>query len=108
LFTCPGLRYADKNSLSGSLSATRRRRERNWTDPAGQSDFIFDNLIASGNAKPMIVVMANGYATRAGYAVPDLTGKPFGSPEFVQVMQERTGAFEDDVTLALIPFPVRG
>jgi enterochelin esterase family protein len=52
----------------------------------------------------MIVVMANGYATRAGHVVPDLTGKPFGSPEFMKVMQERMGAFEDDMTQALMPF----
>ena len=70
----------------------------------GKANFILDNLIASGNTKPMIVVMANGYASRAGYIVPDLTGKPFGSPEFIKVMQERMGAFEDDMTQALIPF----
>ena len=70
----------------------------------GKANFILDNLIASGSTKPMIIVMANGYASRAGYVVPDLTGKPFGSPEFVKVMQERMGAFEDDMTQALIPF----
>jgi len=70
----------------------------------GKANFILDNLIASGTAKPMIVVMANGYASRAGYQVPDLTGKPFGSPEMMKVMQERMGAFEDDMTQALIPF----
>jgi enterochelin esterase-like enzyme len=70
----------------------------------GKANFILDNLIASGNTKPMIVVMANGYANRAGYQVPDLTGKPFGSPEMMKVMQERMGAFEEDMTQALIPF----
>jgi enterochelin esterase family protein len=70
----------------------------------GKANFILDNLIASGNAKPMIIVMANGYATRAGYQVPDLNGKPFGSPEMMKVMQERMGAFEDDMTQVLIPF----
>jgi enterochelin esterase family protein len=70
----------------------------------GKANFILDNLIASGNTKPMIIVMANGYASRVGYLVPDLTGKPFGSPEFIKVMQERMGAFEDDMTKALIPF----
>jgi enterochelin esterase family protein len=48
--------------------------------------------------------MANGYACRAGYQAPDLSGQPFGSPEFMKVMQERMGAFEDDMTQALIPF----
>lgn len=70
----------------------------------GKANFILDNLIAAGSTTPMIVVMANGYATRAGYVVPDLSGKPFGSPEFMKVMQERMGAFEDDMTQALIPF----
>jgi len=64
----------------------------------GKANFILDNLIASGNTKPMIVVMANGYATRAGYVVPDLTDKPFLGPEFIKVMQERMGAFEEDMT----------
>lgn len=70
----------------------------------GKMNFILDNLIASGSTKPMIVVMANGYATRAGYTMPDLTGQTFGSPEFVKVMQERMSAFEDDMTQALLPF----
>jgi enterochelin esterase family protein len=70
----------------------------------GKANFILDNLIAGGSTKPMIIVMANGYATRAGYVVPDMSGTAFGSPEFMKVMQERMGAFEDDVTQALIPF----
>src|ERR1700761_8664658 len=70
----------------------------------GRANFILDNLIASGSTKPMIIVMANGYASRAGYVVPDLTGKPFGSPEFMKVMQERMGAFEDELMQVLIPF----
>ena len=70
----------------------------------GKANFILDNLIASGNTRPMIVVMANGYATRAGYVVPDLTDKPFLGPDFMKVMQERMGAFEADMTQALIPF----
>jgi len=77
--------------------------ETGWTRQ-GKANFILDNLIASGSAKPMIVVMANGYASREGYVVPDLTGKAFGSPEFLKVMQDRMGAFEDDMTQALIPF----
>jgi len=70
----------------------------------GKANFILDNLLASGSTKPMIVVMAHGYASHAGYVVPDLAGKPFGSPEFMKVMQERMSAFEDDMTQVLIPF----
>ena len=70
----------------------------------GRANFILDNLIAAGSCKPMIVVMAYGYARRAGVPAPDLTGKPFGSPEMMKAMQEMAAAFEDDVTQALIPF----
>ena len=70
----------------------------------GHANFILDNLIASKSSKPMIVVMAYGYARRAGYVDPDLTGKPFGSPEMMKAMQEMSQAFEDDMTQALIPY----
>jgi len=70
----------------------------------GRANFILDNLLAEGKCKPMIVVMAYGYARRAGQAPPDLTGKPFGSPEMLKAMQDMAAAFEDDVTQALIPY----
>ncbi len=70
----------------------------------GHANFILDNLIASGNTKPMIIVMAYGYARRAGHTDPDMTGKPFGSPEMMKAMQEMFKAFEDDMTEALIPY----
>jgi enterochelin esterase-like enzyme len=70
----------------------------------GNANFILDNLIAAKSCKPMILVMAYGYARRAGQTPPDLAGKPFGSPEMMKAMQDMTAAFEDDVTQALIPF----
>jgi len=70
----------------------------------GRANFILDNLIADGSSRPMIVVMAYGYARRAGQPAPDLAGRPFGSPEAMRAMQEMTAAFEADVTEALIPF----
>jgi enterochelin esterase family protein len=70
----------------------------------GNANFILDNLIAEKACKPMIVVMAYGYARRAGQAPPDLTGKPFGSPEMLKAMQDMSAAFEDDVTQALLPY----
>ncbi|MBS1852240.1 MAG: esterase [Acidobacteria bacterium] len=70
----------------------------------GQANFILDNLIAAGHCKPMIVVMAYGYARRAGEAPPDLSGKPFGSPAMLKAMQDMASVFEDDVVQALIPY----
>jgi len=70
----------------------------------GHANFILDNLMATKSCKPMILVMAYGYARRAGQVPPDLTGKPFGSPEMMKAMQDMAAAFEDDVTQALIPY----
>jgi enterochelin esterase family protein len=69
----------------------------------GRANVILDNLIAAGQCKPMIVVMAYGYARRAG-APPPNTNVAFGSPEMMKQIQEMASAFEDDVTRALIPF----
>jgi len=77
--------------------------ETGWIRQAN-ANFILDNLIAAKSCKPMIVVMAYGYARRAGQAPPDLTGKPFGSPEMLKAMQDMAASFEDDVTQVLIPF----
>jgi enterochelin esterase-like enzyme len=70
----------------------------------GHANFIMDNLLAAGKCKPMIIVMAYGYARHAGQPAPDLTGKAFGSPEMRRAMQEMMRAFEDDLAQALVPF----
>jgi enterochelin esterase family protein len=77
--------------------------ETGWTKQ-GNANFILDNLIAAGSCKPMILVMAYGYARRAGQPAADLTGKPFGSPEMMRAMQEMAAAFEDDLTQVLVPY----
>jgi enterochelin esterase family protein len=70
----------------------------------GHANFILDNLIAAREAKPMIVVMAYGYARRAGVPAPDLSGPTMGTPQGAQARDEMAKTFEDDVTQALIPF----
>jgi enterochelin esterase-like enzyme len=77
--------------------------ETGWTKQ-GHANFILDNLIGARSSKPMILVMAYGYARRAGQPEPNLTGKPFGSPEMMRAMQEMAAAFENDMTQALIPY----
>ena len=64
--------------------------ETGWTKQ-GRANFILDNLIAEGQAKPMIVAMDCGYATIAGTAPP-----PWNSPHAFS-------AFEDVVINDLIP-----
>jgi len=70
----------------------------------GHANFIMDNLLAAGKCKPMILVMAYGYARPANQPSPDLTGKPFGSPEMRQAMQQMFQAFADDLTQVLVPY----
>ena len=72
----------------------------------GRANFILDNLIAEHKAKPMIVVMAYGYARRAGQAAASPTGGAAPTtPEARQrMMQDMASAFQADVTDALIPF----
>jgi enterochelin esterase family protein len=63
-----------------------------WTKQ-GRANLILDNLIAAGKAKPMIVVMDTGYATKAGATpVQGATGTP-----------QIPNAFEDVVITDLIP-----
>ncbi len=63
-----------------------------WTKQ-GHANLILDNLIAAGKAKPMIVVMDTGYATRPGATpVQGATGPP-----------QIPNAFEDVVVNDLIP-----
>ena len=69
----------------------------------GRANFILDNLIAEGKSKPMIIVMAYGYAKRAGQPAPAVTGPP-NSPDRARSMQDMFAAFEDDLTKELIPF----
>jgi enterochelin esterase-like enzyme len=63
--------------------------ERAWT-AQGRANFILDNLIAAGKAEPMILVMENGYAVRAG-----ASSEPSGS--------RGNEAFGDLVVEDLIP-----
>jgi enterochelin esterase-like enzyme len=50
-------------------------------------NFILDNLIAAGKAKPMIVVMEKGYATKAGASGGKLGGKGNSALEEVFIQE---------------------
>ena len=71
--------------------------ETGWTRQ-GKAQFILDNLIAAGKARPMIVVMDRGYATRAG--TPAIKVEP-GAP--LQDLQLAFSTFEDVIIRDLIP-----
>ncbi len=70
--------------------------ETGWTKQ-GRANFILDNLISEGKAKPMIIVMDRGYARRAG--TQPLTGGPGSPRNFTDVFP----VFQDVVLNDLIP-----
>lgn len=77
--------------------------ETGWTRQ-GRANFILDNLIAAGQAKPMIIVMAYGYAKFPSAAAPDMSKLRAGSPAaFFAAMRVYTGAFADDLTQVVVP-----
>ena len=68
--------------------------ERGWSNQ-GKVAFIMDNLIAERKARPMLVVMEKGYATKPG----EPQSRPGGPPGPGRMFQ----AFEEVVARDLIP-----
>ena len=52
-----------------------------WTS-VGRANFILDNLIAAGKARPMIVVMPAGHTSRAGFMAPPAARGSTAANEF--------------------------
>ena len=71
--------------------------ERGWGSQ-GKVDVIMDNLIAEGKAKPMLIVMDQGYAERSGSSTTEL------QHSFNSRQQQLSSAFEEVVIKDLIPF----
>ena len=99
----PAMTPRQKSAIRCCTCSTAAVKMRQAGSNQGHANFILDNLIAGGTCKPMLVVMANGYARRAGQPPPGMTVKP-GLPAAMAAMQQMTAIFEDDVTKALIPF----
>jgi enterochelin esterase family protein len=73
-----------------------------WTN-MGRAAQIMDNLIASGKAKPMIVVMTNGNANQAGAQneVPPLASQ---GEQGMAAYQRYAGKFEEHLVKDVVPF----
>ncbi|MBI5384727.1 MAG: esterase [Verrucomicrobia bacterium] len=67
--------------------------ERGWVEQ-GRANFILDNLLAAGKARPMIVVVDTGYAARPAGAAPPTSSTRTPGP---------TSAFEEVMLSELIP-----
>jgi len=71
--------------------------ERGW-GLQGKVDIIMDNLIAEGKAKPMLIVMDQGYAERSGSSLTEQQNSSNSR------QQQLPSAFEEVVIKDLIPF----
>ncbi len=70
----------------------------------GHANFILDNLIAAGQAKPMIIVMDSGYAMRPGAVTPPPSPSNAANPNaFLQRISAVTAVFDDVMIGDLIP-----
>jgi enterochelin esterase family protein len=66
----------------------------------GHANFILDNLIAAGKAKPMLIVMSSGNARRPGDPPP---GPPPTGAAAPRAMPTGPSAFEEDMVKVIIP-----
>jgi len=73
--------------------------ETGWSKQ-GRVNFILDNLIASGEAKPMVVVMSHGYAKAANAS----SAGPGGGARPNPMAGMMSSAFGDDLTQVAVPF----
>jgi enterochelin esterase-like enzyme len=67
-----------------------------WTTMGG-ANFVLDNLIAQGKAKPMVVVMPLGYGDMA------LLSKGLADPDFGPVAAHSTTLFRDVLMTEIVP-----
>jgi len=77
--------------------------EAAWSDQ-GHENFILDNLIASGKAKPMIIVNENGMTGVHLPPAPPHPTSPRNSAPIRQLMEEGFTLFDSVVSDDLIPF----
>ena len=70
-----------------------------WT-ALGRANYILDNLIAQGKAKPMLIVMTNGNAVQTS----SLRTMPGASALSREDMQRYRGKFEESLVKDVIPF----
>ncbi|HEY6444670.1 MAG TPA: alpha/beta hydrolase-fold protein [Candidatus Acidoferrales bacterium] len=78
--------------------------EAAWSDQ-GHENFILDNLIASGKAKPMIIVNENGMTgVHLQPAPPQPAGSPRISAPIRRLMKEGFTLFDSVISNDLIPF----
>lgn len=93
VYTPPGYEAGDQRFPVLYLFHGSGDNEATWTD-FGRAHVILDNLIASGKAKPMLVVMPDGHT------MPPV---PRDSPKAAEVRNKNLGSFEADLLSDVMP-----
>jgi len=70
----------------------------------GHENFILDNLLAAGKAKPMIIVNEDGMTGAPLQITPPLKGAPAGKPVANSFMERKYETFDSIISKDLIPF----
>ena len=77
--------------------------EEGWTS-RGRANYILDNLIAAGKAKPMIIVMTNGIPANAGSPGDRPLSTILKKVDTSTPSAMTTGKFEESLVKDVIPF----
>jgi enterochelin esterase-like enzyme len=100
IYTPPGYADSDKKYPVFYLLHGAGGDEDAWTT-LGRTPYILDNLIASGKAEPMIVVMTNGNAWSSAAPGEEPASASNSQPDFSQMVR---GGFEKSLVNDVIPF----
>ena len=107
VYTPPGYEHSTARFPVLYLQHGFGEDEAGWSDQ-GRENFILDNLIAAHQARPMIIVNANGMAGVASPLPPsphqDTRGQASSNAVGRFFMDQRYAQFDDIVVNELIPF----
>jgi enterochelin esterase family protein len=97
IYTPPGYDQNPRNRYPVLILQHGSGEDETGWSAQGKAPFILDNLIAAGKAKPMIVVMDRGYASRPGAVLAE------GPNAWIQSVRTAFSAFEDVIVHDLVP-----
>lgn len=104
VYTPPGYETSDARYPVLYLIHGGGDEDSGWTT-IGRANFIMDNLLAAGRAKPMIVVMPNGSVNLPGVTMGQSRGiAADGRPDMSEAISALHDAFGEDLLTNVIPY----
>ncbi len=104
VYTPPGYETSNVRYPAFYLVHGGGDEDSGWTS-IGRANFIVDNLLAAGKAKPMIVVMPNGSVSLPGVTMGQSRGVAAGGrPDMSASLSVLHDAFGEDLLTNIIPY----